>query len=570
MDFSSTYIFVNNYTFTGVIKTSFIKDFHILKLKIEFYKILTDDRKLINAVAKSCLEDITSPNALKLVSTSLIYSKVMNYYEAEMLRNYLEFVNSRNVLEDERVNQTWNIVFQFPDDVNHFKILLSTGEILRLYNNVNSFYSNYSVLDFMSKMMLNGKIQEKKSISEEKKITEYMPKVQDVVVSKKQEEENIPERTDLDDIFELCLNNAIKASLIHYVFSYFRFFDSDQCKLLVSSKKQIKIVCPILVPSKFNFDESYFRSLILSSAEHINSITYVVRKLFTLLLQNYEVYKTKPLFIMMINYLLFVYLLRYLYEVNKDSFRQHFWKIVCFPEYQKNLFTNMISSTFTEFHGKVFYEILEDQNVKEQDSNVDEINKISTSYKHLIQLSQEDFADKVFLDINRNTKRIPIDFRINSKKVININNFLNIQKPVFNNSKLFDPEKVLSPAENLANNYELLDYKLDNSNGNKIISKAYKYLLNYSKDPSTILLIKENEIPRDVLNLFDLLSKQVLNSSEIKKDNISTLFFYEHLISKLPDPTIFKHLILLYIVFQIIIPYHFDIYQTTTFFDCFL
>jgi hypothetical protein len=230
----------------------------------------------------------------------------------------------------------------------------------------------------------------------------------------------------------------------------------------------------------------------------------------------------------------------------------------------------MISSTFTEFHGKVFYEILENRNVKEQDSNADEINKISSSYKHLIQLSQEDFADKVFLDINKNTKRIPIDFRINSKKVININNFLNIQKPVFNNSKLFDPEKVLSPAENLANNYELLDYKLDNSNGNKIISKAYKYLLNYSKDPSTILLIKENEIPRDVLNLFDLLSKQVLNSSEIKKDNISTLFFYEHLISKLPAPTIFKHLILLYIVFQIIIPYHFDIYQTTTFFDCFL
>lgn len=574
MDFSSTHMFVSNYTFTGVIKTSFVKDFHILKLKIEFYKILTNDKLLIERVMKSCLEDITSPNALKLVSTQLVYSKVMDFYEAEAFRNYLEFVNHRNQLEDQKIGQVWNIVFQFPNDINHFKILLSTSEVLRLYNIVNSFYSNYAILDAMLKMMSSGKIEEKKQI-EEKKITEYIPTHNNQVQQPQVKiDEVVQERTEIDDIFELCLSGSIKSSLIHYTFSYFRFFDSNRCKLLTSNKGQVKVVCPILVPSKFNFDELYFQSLILSSSEHINSITYVIRKLFSLLLQNHSKYKGKPLYIMMINYLLFVYLLRYLYEVNRDSFREYFWKIICIPESQKNLFVNLIRSTFSEFQGKIFYEITPAE-ISNSENNLDEINKLSTSYKHLIPISQEDFADKIFLSINNkkenNVKILPNDFKINNKKVINIKSFFETSETHLNSSMLFDPEKTLNPSETIDGEYGLLNYKLEKSeNGQKTISKAYKYLLNYIKNPSSLLLLKDNIIPKEVLNLFDLISKQILTIDEIKKENISTLSFYEKVVDKLPDPTVFKHLTILYIVFQIMIPYHFDMYQTTQFNDCFL
>ena len=575
MELLSTHMFVSNYAFTGVIKTSFIREFHILKLKIDFHKILTNDRKLVDMVAKSCLEDITSPNALKLVSSEVIYSKVMDYYQSEAFRNYLEFINHRNFLEDQTNNQMWEIQFQFINDINHFKILLNTNEVLRLYNHINSFYSNYMTHDLAMKFAYNSeKLTASDVPKEEKKITEYVRNGITKVEEKKQEVE-FKEQNDFDDIFALCLSAPIKSSLIHYTLNYFRYFDSTQSKLLVSNKGQVKIICPILMPGKFNIDESYFKSLILSSSLHINSVTYVIRKLLTTILQGHEKYKNKPVYIMMVGYLLFVYLMRYLYEVNKDNFRDHFSKIICNPESQRLLFTTLIKNTFIEFQNKIFFEFTSGDYIDNENNNKEEINKISSLYKHLLPISQEEFADKIFFDLGKKEKnKLPADFKISTKKVIDINNFL-LEIDSLNNihSKFFDSDNTLSPIEmDINDEYSFLNYKvIPSRNGEKIISEAYKSLINYTKNSSSLLLInKDNKIPKSVINLFDVISKHLLTTDKIKKDDVSTLHYYNLLVDLLPDISVFKHSTLLYIIYQIVIPYHYDLYTNTQFVDVFL
>ncbi len=585
MELSCINMFVHNHAFTGIMKITYIREFHILKLKIDFYRILTTDVGLIGIVAKSCREDPVSPNALKLVSTELIYSKIMDYYEAEAFRNYLHFVNFRDFLADQQSGQMWEIEFKFERDLNHFKILLTTNEVLRLYNHINSFYSNYLTHDLTLKILYNSdKLKPAEAPKENKKITEFVPSADTNQQIKKEIEiksqVEFTEKSEFDDIFNLCLTTPIKSSLIHYTLSYFRFFNSDQCKLLVSSKGQVKIISPILMPGNFNIDETYFRSLILSSNLHINNITFVIKKIFSILLQEHEKYKDKPLHIMMLLYLSFLYLMRYFYEVHRDNFRESFSKIICNPNSQKLLFMGLIRNTFTEFQNKLFFEFVPGNYEKENTELDNVIEELSKQYKHLIPLSQEEFADRIFnnlIEISRKDNRLPADFKISNKKVLNIENYLKINNgngKSLVDSYFFDPEKTLSPVEiSDFHEFKYLDYKLIPSPTNdreRIISEAYKYLLNYIKNPSSILLIKDNKIPKNIINLFDLLSKTVLSKDKITKETISTFYYYNLLVDSLPDSAVFKHSQLLYIIYQIIIPYHYDVYHNTEFIDVFL
>jgi len=125
VDLSVTNMFIKNSQFFGIMRSSIVKDFHDVKLRIDFYKILTTDRQLIEMVEKSCLEDHVNPNALKLVSNELVYSKLLNYNDSEYFRNYLSFVCSRNLYEDRKNNKVWIIEFKFPNsnDVNFLELI---------------------------------------------------------------------------------------------------------------------------------------------------------------------------------------------------------------------------------------------------------------------------------------------------------------------------------------------------------------------------------------------------------------------------------------------------------------
>ncbi len=562
IEINNMHVFVSNYSFTGVVKTSLVKDFHLLKLKIEFFKILSNDSKIISMISKTCQEDPRNGNSLGLVSTKVDYEKVLNFYDAEEFRNYLHFITARPFLDDKVNGQLWTIEFKFQNDVHYYKVLLSTNEVLRLYNVVNSYYSLYFALDFIVKEHSNLAPVEK---VEEKKITEYIPSRKEVV----EEKFEVKERNGTDDIFELCLTNSIKSSLIHYTTNYFKFFSSEHCKIVTNDQKtQIKVVCPILIPGKFNIDENYFKSLIVTSSLHLDSITFTIKKILSLLLQSYDKYNN-PLHLMMISYLLFVYMLRYIYDVNRDIFRDYFTKFICVPEMQRHLIMNLIRNNFSDYHNKIFFDFIavNPQDIMNEQTNK-EINTFSETYKHLLPISQEEFADKVFNSLNGQNKKFPVDFKIANKKMIDIKNLFEEKPKQTLQSKLFDYEGTLDTTAGIFNEYTFLNYT--KNNGSKIISKTYKHLLDYIQNPSSLLLMNEKDVPKDVLNLFDLLSKSVLNTEKLAKDNISTLNYYNILVESLPNANLFKHTTLLYVVYQIMVPYYYDVYGTTQFYDNFL
>jgi hypothetical protein len=578
MDLSVTHMFIWNNQFPGVMKTTIVKDFHDIKLRIDFYKILTTDRQFIDMVKKNCEEDHSNVDTMKLVSIDNIYSKMLNYIDSEEFIKYLRFILARNIQDDLAKGQRWIIDFKFNKDVNFFKVTLDSQQTLRLYNQVNSFYSNYLVFASMAKNMVLE--NESTTISTQTKpvVNKYVHEFETCesapVVTP--QELLARERNELDDIFELCLNTSIKSSLIHYTFNYFQYLTNKHCQVLVNDKNAVQYILPLLMPGKFVNNEQYFNSLILSNfSTPSNNIIYVIKKILQNLYVNHKKYQENVLYLMMMNYLLFIYLLRYLYDSNRDSFRIYFKQFMCVPYIQNRLLTSMIASGFPDFASKLYFKITNVDFAELNDEyNLEKIKNLSKDYKHLIPVSQQIFVDKIFAEINNTdeTKKTPFNFKLSSKKVIDVVRLLDINqnKQKLNNLVLFDPDNTLNMIEDEDTEYNLLNYKLLSNNGSKVITNAYRKILDYIRNPSSILIMSENEIPKEIKNLFEIISKKILNSSRITKDMISTFSYYNILLENIPNPQIFKHTTFLYIIYQLIIPYHYDIYNNSQFEDVFL
>jgi len=571
MELAITNMFIKDAHFFGIMRTSIVKDFHDVKLKVEFHKILTMDKQLVDSVEKNCIEDHINPNALKLVSSEVAYSKVMNYNESELFRNYLSFVCSRNLYEDRKMNKAWIIEFKFPssNDINFFRINLSTDQVTRLYSQVNSFYSNFMLFLALSKQYTNGAVAETKNVTEYIKNTES----NDIPVETQIVSQLLPQtkkRNEMDDIFELCLNSSIKSSLIHYTFNYFKYFSKEHCKIQTNQKQQIQYTLPLIVPGNLNFDKEYFDSLIQANRSiSSNNVIFVIKKILNNLFLNHNKYHENSLIIMMLCYLLFIYMLKYLNDTNKDSFRTHFRKLICDAATQTGMLRSLImTSHFQDFANKIFFKIIDICPMEAaNDLETKRINELSMEYKHLIPVSQEEFINKVFYSVEESSN-LPKFFKLSNKKVIDISQYINQKQQSFS-SVLFDSKHIVDINQTSDTLYNILDYK-QASNESRVISKAYQYLINYIKNPSTVLMIKEIDLPKEIVNLFDVLSKKILNPTIINKDNINTLNYYNIIIDFLPNSKQFNHMTILYIIFQLIIPYHYDIYHTVQFVDCLL
>lgn len=575
MELLATHLFICNASFCGVMKTTMLKDFHDVKLRYDFYKILTQDRQLIDMIKSNCEKDHTNVDTLKLVSTDNIYSKTLDYNDAENFLKYIIFIKNRDIKQDMLTSQKWIVEFKFNSDVNFFKIIMDSQQLYRLFSQVNNYYCNYLSYTVMAKQQ--SALEEEKIPKQEKKVTEYIQN-QSVVETKpvvSPHELISRDRTELDDIFELCLSSNIKSSLINYTFNYFRFITDKHCNVRVSDKKQVQYILPLIMPGNFGVNEEYFSSLTLgTSSIPINNVTFAIKKILQNLLANPIKYKESSLYLMMMCYLLFIYMIRYLYESNKESYRVNFKGFINSAFTQSELLKRMIEVGFQDFHGKIFFKIINiDLAEIDENYNLEKINKLSEQYKHLIPVSQKEFADKIFGEANNSeTSKEPKDFILSNKKVIDINTLIanNQKQQKVNQSIFFDSDHILDINPEINKEYNFLDYKLQSTNGSKVITKAYQYLLNYIKNPGSVLLLKDTDLPKEVVNLFDVLVKKVLNATKITKDNISTFNYYKILLESLPRPKEFKHTLFLFIIYQIIIPYSYDLYGNSQFEDHFL
>jgi len=171
--------------------------------------------------------------------------------------------------------------------------------------------------------------------------------------------------------------------------------------LQVQTNQKIKVqyISPLIVPGDLNFDESYFDSLIQANESvPVNNNIFVIKKILNNLYINHNKYKDKPLIIMMMLYLLFVYMMKHLNDVNKVSFRTHFRRLICDADSQANMLKSLISTnTFQDFTNKIFFKII---NVNPAEASNDyeneRLNEISQEYKHFDTSFAKRFCRKSF------------------------------------------------------------------------------------------------------------------------------------------------------------------------------
>jgi hypothetical protein len=96
-------------------------------------------------------------------------------------------------------------------------------------------------------------------------------------------------------------------------------------------------------------------------------------------------------------------------------------------------------------------------------------------------------------ELESEKNNFPDDFILNKKKIINIDDFLkqaNINE---------DSTGLIINQNKYTFNYSLLDY--NKSKKSRIISDCYYNLLEYIRDPATILLLDNKKIPKMVFKI---------------------------------------------------------------------
>jgi hypothetical protein len=185
-----------------------------------------------------------------------------------------------------------------------------------------------------------------------------------------------------------------------------------------------------------------------------------------------------------------------------------------------------------------------------------EIKRLSEKYSYMKSMDQEKFAEFVFNDVGKSPKTAA---EIN----IGIKNIIDLDSLVQNN------ENVSEFIDKLDKNKLNTILSYHKTEDGKISSNAFDLFMNYLENPVSLIRDKEKSslIPNNVLNSFEKL-KNLLNDSNFKKDHINTQYYYEKLMEVLPEDFQFPNV--LYMIYQIVIPYMNCFYNVKLFEDVFL
>lgn len=563
MDFGTYQLYVNDDSrMQGVFKISTVRNFDQFLISLELFKLTSNDMHILQTVYNACLENPFKPGLIDKFDNQTVGTAHLNYQEVQ---KYLP------IFRDQLTNlynkdSSGNTKYTFPIG-NKINVVLTIRQAGEIYNILNSFYQNYFVLESAFKISMYSKDANKSNNSSLETIKKE--KQQNNKVFNEEQKINTSPLSTLDNILYFSCINVLKTSAIHMIFIYYKYLTQESIKYSISENETCVKLAP-LFPKRYMFSTEYYKSIIMALTNiPIENLKIYMDKIVYAIISDEKI-RENPIYIMTCCYLLFSYFMRNMYETHPSHFKKFFDKIITNPQAQLNMLNGSIGYYVQQFKGKIVFEL----NNTPLDNDVADkeiIEKISNEYKHLIPVSEQEFIDRVFKKLNDNiSKKLPVDFNLSSKKVIDINNLAksnmitNSKQLIWNVNSMFDHYNALEPVLNdsiIESN--LLDYYFDQ---NKVpISKIYAALINYVKDPSSILSVG-NEVPLTIKNHFQCF-KDILNESNFHKEDTKTLNYYKILVDKLPNAELLSHTTILLMVFQIIIPYYVDVYNIRQFVD---
>lgn len=279
---------------------------------------------------------------------------------------------------------------------------------------------------------------------------------------------------------------------------------------------------------------------------------------------------------MIFNLMLLVYSIRYLLEIYPHVFELQYEEILTNTNQMQQRIIQHYANSFLKTlnlpkheNGKDYtlsYEITAFNIDKEWEAKTNElIDKISQEESHIIPVSQKEFVKTVLgkLDEDDSIQHHP-DFKFSNKKILDVNSL--IKKP--NNRKvksgLVDPDNTVDPV--LSEDLILTKYLEYEVLEDGSITKTFQYIQKYANDITIVNFIKD--LPKEIINLFPVITKDILVPEKLPKSLNTTYDYYRVVVDNLPHPENIRYTTILFIIFQIIVPYYYKFHNETIFNDC--
>jgi hypothetical protein len=584
MDFDQNYFggmnfIVNQNDFVGVFKVINYRDYNGFVLKLEVYKFLKSNQYVLDNIIQQNTVNPTDSKLLDRVSSERIHNDSLNYKEA---KSYLEYLPTVIRWSSENNQNLINL-----NIMNKMSIVLTIDQIKQFYYVIKSFIENYFILESMFDMLSKlGEVKETPINTNYagRKVTDFVKTSQDEPEQVQQYIQNQKEQKPKDDfeiLLEYCYNKHLKNLVIHYSLNYYRYV-SNKSFSIDCDQNIIKIILPNILPYSLSMDSKYFYDYLLSDKSiPLNNITiYATKLLKKVLFEGNDVYIKNSIYIMSFAFILLVYCIRYLTEIYPAIFETQYELIVSNSNnLQKRIIQHYANSYLKSLNlpkhdnGKDYvldfeinpFNLYEQWELKEDEL----IKKLSDENSHIIPISQELFVKTVMGKLDESDKVFQHpQFNFSDKKILDLNSLIKQDKRItLKKSSLIDPNSTVETK--MSDDLILTDYlNYNNNNEEGLITKAFKYVMDYSKDPSSVNFVKD--LPKEILNLFPVISKDILTKNKLLDQIDNTYDYYRIVIDNIPSPESIRYTTLLFIVYQIIIPYYYLFHKKTTFVDCLL
>lgn len=544
------YAINNNLDFNGVLIFSIIREFDRFLVNLELKKFLKTDDDMMKVIQTQIQENSMTTNFLKLTDTEVEYSENFEIDQIEQMCNVITH-QTKNITEYDK---------KYVFTILNVQVVMDYYQIKRLYQDLKSVSQNQIILEAFYKMHVKKSVPEPPKTKE--KITSYAPPSKTSLKDIKDDNEEKIVKTELtiiDHIVSFSISPILTVSLFYQVLTYYQFINDDAVKFTVEDDKTILEIPPI-IPIDYIFNDTYYMNLVISLINYKSeTINHYVTRLIHAIYENKNGVFNTPLNCMMVLFLLFSYFLRYLYETRSLQLLDKFQEWISSVDMQERIINHHIKVYYPDLDNKLMIKIKEDYNFQKNEVSEDVITEIGEKYSNIIPISEKRFADKVFTELENNDT--PFDFQFNKSNILDLKTLKKNIKTIQIDEKFFKKDEIDSHSVKIT--ITLLNYSF--SEENNFISSAYEQLVKYIENPQGFLYTQKN-LPEFIGRLFPFLEEN-LNTQNFPKDTISTFDYYFKVCELLPDVKSFTHLDILYIVFQIVIPYYYDVYGTETFID---
>lgn len=555
------YILINQSKFKGILRLQIIPISDSLRLQysIHLFQKTGSEFVISNAIIESFKANSSNVELFNTLPLHQEFIDSFSFNECEQFVLYLQHFLS--TLDSQNQISTYKI------QLHKITIYLNYLQIFSMYNFLYQFVTNYELM----RLQLQILMQQEKQIEIKPKSSPFIEKVtiqsEDKTTDDKEiiedEIQNLDSLSIINDVLALSPNNIITYFISKYISSSIQNGVQEEKPLIYNDvEKKLTIqIQPLIDFELFGLSDLHYKSLIeilnsfeFTKDEYLSKLRFLIQQLNRLSEQQTKDNISLPLQI--IEFLIFIYadklhtndLISQFTHSNPDIENY----ILNLVNYAANyILTNQFLDSKLKYNSIDFKHILSKKKTK-----LDNLDQIIVKERYLLDIDKESFTNLVFEKAKQESKTEnttkPLPLIINNPTVLNINNFIN------------DKNKEIKSHLS----YWLISSELKQLSNHKIITEEYHQLLQLSITP---------ESSRSLIKVDTILSKYssiLLNNIFIDLSNIDTLTPIStiNLLTNYIRPYLQSDSILqteFYILYRLIIPFLYDIYNIDKIIDYF-